>query len=391
MPVHPAVVALLQALGAPGGGIGEVEVAQALGRGTGFPWIPALLLAAPAVVAILLVWLYVRTARRLRRAQLAPPVWLLPYLEKPAGEAPAWPPAMPEPDELAEQEARQESVAALGRRKRALLAGLALNFVAGWAVAGVYLFESKRSADFEELPPTASLGASVDTAAFEGLETAGQGNVPGAAPPPAGGEPTGPLDTAAARIRQEQRLAFFRRRDSLAELRRIDSIAIAAQEAQRIRDSVARAVQDSIARELAARPAAAPTPVPAPTPPPPPAPPPPDPAVERQRAGAVLQGAAESLVAAINARQGVAELLSPGPRRDRLVQFVSERSPAASLVSVAEPAMAGDRSEAVVVVQFQWRGPFGDTRRQAGRFRAEATRGAGTWRLAGLAPLDNIP
>ncbi len=385
------LLALLQAPGASGAGMGEAGVAQVLGEGSGFPWVPALLLATPALVAIVLVWLYIRTARRLRRAQLAPPVWLLPYLEKPAGEAPAWPPAAPEADELAEQEARQESVALLGRRKRAILAGLALNFVAGWAVAGVYLFESKRSVDFHELPPTASLGASVDTAQFEGLETAGQGSTPGTAPPGAGDEPAGPLDTAAARLRQEQRLAFFRRRDSLAEVRRLDSIAIAAQEAQRIRDSVARAVQDSIARELAARPAPAPSPAPAPPPPPPPAPPPLDPAVDRQRAGGLLHGAAESLVSAINSRQGVAELLSAGPRRDRLVQFVSERSPAASLVSVAEPTVAGDRAEAVAVIQFQWRGPLGDPRRQSGRFRAEATRGAGAWRLTSLAPLDNIP
>src|SRR5690606_28312790 len=106
----------------------------------------------------------------------------------------------------------------------------------------------------------------------------------------------------------------------------------------------------------------------------PPPPPPPDPAVERARATAAIQAGAEQLMAAVNARSdGLSASLSSGAGRDRLLRFVQDRSPTASLLRVAAPTLSAGRAASVVTMQFQWRGPFGDTRREDGRFEVEAS------------------
>lgn len=362
----------------------EGEVGLGLETGPAFPWVPALLLAVPAVVALGLAWMYFRTARRMRQAQLAPPVWLLPYLEPREDAAPVWPPTQSSADVAADLAERAESVGRLARRKRAILLGLALNFVAGWAAAGAYLYESKRGGEFQEVPPTSILGASLDTLSFAGLEGAAPDPELEPEPPE---QPDPALDTAAVRIRNEQRQAFFRRRDSLALVARADSEARATAEAQRLRDSIAAAVRDSIAR------AAVVVTLPPPPPPtPPPPPPPPDPAVELARVTDVITAAARGLVAGITSSQRVPETVVPASDRARFTTFVTENRPGATLVSVSEPVIGAGQATAEVVVQFQWRGSFGDTRRRAIRFRAEASRtGSAEWRLAGLTPLDAPP
>lgn len=368
-----------------GGGTGA---GLGLDTGPAFPWIPVLLLAVPAVVALGLAWMYFRTARRMRQAQLAPPVWLLPYLEQQDDAPPkVWPPTESSADVAADMAERAESVGRLARRKRAILLGLALNFVAGWAAAGAYLYESRRGGEFQDLPSTSFLGPSLDTLEFTGLET----SLPAAGASPVVLADSAVLpDTAALRVRNEQRQAFFRRRDSLALVARADSEARANAELERLRDSIAEAVRDSIARAVVV---VAPPPVAAPPPPPPPAamPPPPDPAVELARASDVINAAARSLVAGMGASQQVAETVTPAAARERFSRFVAENRPSVSLVSVSEPVLGTGQAVAEVVVQFQWRGAFGDTRRRSIRFRAEATRASSGWRLAGLTPLDSPP
>jgi hypothetical protein len=332
--------------------------------------------------------MYFRTARRMRQAQLAPPVWLLPYLEPREDVPQVWPPTQSSAEVAADLAERAESVGRLARRKRTILLALALNFVAGWAAAGAYLYESKRGGEFRDLPSTSILGSSVDTLSFAGLEggtptaeTSPPDSVDPAAPPP---------DTAAVRIRNEQRQAFFRRRDSLALVARADSEARATAEAQRVRDSIATAIRDSIASArvvLTPPPAALP---PAPAPPPPL--PPPDAAVELERATDVITTAARALVSGMESRQQVAQTVVPAASRAQFSAFVTQNRPSVSLLSVAVPVLGDGVAAAEVVVQFQWRGTFGDTRRRAVRFRAEATRiGSGEWRLAGLTPLDASP
>lgn len=366
-----------------------------LGGSVAFPWVPLLLLAVPALVAVGLIWMYFRTARRMRQAQLAPPVWLLPYLEQQSEEPPkVWPPTQSSADIAADLAERADSVGRLARRKRAILLGLALNFVAGWAAAGAYLYESKRGGEYQELPSTSSLASSLDTMSFAGLEEGGdlrEEGVDGPTALPGQARPDSlPADTAAVRLRNEQRLAFFRRRDSLAEVARADSIALAEQAAIRIRDSIAELVRDSIARAAALRPPVV-VPTPAPPPPPPPAPPPPDPAVELAQARDVLTAGARSLVGGMGSSQVVSESVVPGSVRQQFAAFLAENRPTVALASLEEPVLRDGQASAVLVVQFQWRGSFGDTRRRSVRFRAEASRGNTGWRLVSFTALDDPP
>jgi hypothetical protein len=353
--------------------------------GASFPWVPVLLLGVPAGIALVLLWLYVRTARQHRRAMLAPPVWLLPYLEQ-AETGGGRSPPVPDPDHLALEEERLASAASLARRKRVLLMALGLNFIAAWAGAGVYLWGASRMVEFSELPATLGVGPSVDTLAFRGLEGRGEEMPNRDDAAPAVSPVAAPVDPEALRLRRERQAAFLRRRDSLLEVQRLDSIRLAEAIAQRVRDSIAQVVLDSLARAVAQ---AAP-----PVPPAPPAPPPPparDPDADRARAGAVVARAAEQLVAAVNQRAGLSGLLAAGSRRDRFLQFVEEHGPTATLGGVGEPVVSGDGFEAVVTIQFQWRGPFGDTRRRPGRFQVAGQAGGETWRVTGIVPLDNLP
>lgn len=378
MPSSPVPLAtLLQAVPA---GVGTAAPEAAIPGA----WAPLLLLGLPVAVALLLVVLYVRTARLHRRALMAPPVWLLPYLEQ-QGEAPgSGPAALPAPDadHVALEEIRVESTARLARRKRVLLAGLALNFVAGWAGAAVYLYSANRQVEFQELPTLAGsrLEDVVDTAAFRGLEDRPEEDAPvtGAAPT------VEAVDTAALRLRRE-RLALLadRRRDSLAEVARLDSIALAEQIARRVRDSIAQAVQDSLARAAAV--------VPPPPPPPPSRPAEPDPALLRDRAIATLRGSAEALTAAIAGRQGLGALLGSGPAPSRFVRFVEESRPTARLEGVEAPVLSGSTATAVALVRLEWRGGFGQARSEVGRFRLEAEREGEGWRVLRAVPLSELP
>jgi hypothetical protein len=336
------------------------------------------------LVAVVLVWLYARTAREHRRALMAPPVWLLPYLERPSEADSDWRPPAPDADHAELEELRLESTARLARRKRSLLVGMGLNFVAGWAAAAVYLYTGSRSVEFEELPPTVALGASVDTATFRGIEGPGDAQEEPRVPE----VQEAPPDTAQLRIRREQQALFARRRDSLAEVRRQDSIAMVEAVALRVRDSVAQVVRDSIRRaQAAAVPASVPPPLP-PPPPPAPAAATVDPAVELARAAAVIRARTEALATAIDGRAGLQGLLTAGPARERFLRFVEQQAPTAAVDRVPDPTMSTDRAEAEVTLQFQWRGPFGDTRRGVGRFQVEAIRVDGVWQVARLVALN---
>lgn len=353
-----------------------------LGVTSPFGWAPAILLGGPVLVAVVLLVLYVRTAREHRRALMAPPVWLLPYLERPSEADSDWHAPEPDADHAELEEVRLESTGRLARRKRGLLIGLGLNFVAAWAAAGAYLYTGSRSVDFQELPPSIALGASVDTITFQGIEGPG---IP-ETEPPAAATPATTLDSAQLRARREQQALVARRRDSLADVRRRDSIAVVQAVAVRVRDSVAQAMRDSIARVQAA--------VPAPVPPPPPPPPPPlaaptiDPAVELARATTVIRARMQALATAINGGTGVQGLLTAGPERERFLRFVEQRTPTGEVERVPEPTMSATRAETVVTLQFQWRGPFGDTRRGVGRFQVEATRVDGAWQVSRLIALN---
>lgn len=379
MPSLSSLFTLLQPA-APGGEAAGALWGDSLGATSPFGWAPVILLGGPVLVAVVLLWLYARTAREHRRALMAPPVWLLPYLERPPEADSEWRPPAPDADHAELEELRLESTARLARRKRGLLFGLGLNFVAAWAAAGAYLYTGSRSVDFQELPPSVALGASVDTMTFQGIEGPGIQDTEPAAP----ATPDAPADTAELRIRREQQARFVRRRDSLAEVRRRDSIAMVQAVAVRVRDSVAQAVRDSITRAQAA--------VPAPVAPPPPPPPPAvavvDPAVDLARAVAVIRARADALAAAINGRAGLSGLLTAGPERERFLRFVEQRAPAATVDRVPAPTVEASRAEAVVTLELQWRGPFGETRRGVGRFQIDAIRADGAWQVARLVALN---
>lgn len=379
MPSLRFVLTLLQAT-APGGEAAGAMWADGLGSASPFGWAPLILLGGPALVAVVLLWLYARTARQHRRALMAPPVWLLPYLEQPAEAVAGWSPPAPDADHAELEEIRLDSTARLARRKRILLVGLGLNFVAGWAGAAVYLYTGNRPVEFQELSPGAVLGASVDTAAFLGIEGPGVVEAEPVPVPP----PDAAVDTAQQRARREQQALFIRRRDSLAEARRLDSLAVVEAVAQRVRDSVAQALRDSIARVQAA---AVPAPVP-PPPPPPVATPARDPAVERARATEVIRTRVGALAAAINGRAGLSGLLAAGPERERFLRFIQEQAPTASVDHVPEPELSADHAEAVVTLQLQWRAQFGVSRREVVRFQVEASLLNGAWQVARLVPLN---
>jgi hypothetical protein len=129
MSLAPSPLALLQV--ADPSGFGGDGAARVFDTGATFPWVPVLLLVVPAVVGVGLILMYLRTVRRMRQAQLAPPVWLLPYLEHTEHGPPVWPPTESSEELTTELAERAESVGRLARRKRAILVGLALNFVPG--------------------------------------------------------------------------------------------------------------------------------------------------------------------------------------------------------------------------------------------------------------------
>ena len=384
MPSLSCLLTFLQPA-APGGVAAGALWGDGLGAASPFGWAPVILLGGPVLVAVVLLWLYARTARAHRRALMAPPVWLLPYLERPSEADSDWRPPAPDADHTELEELRLESTARLARRKRGLLIGLGLNFVAGWAGAAVYLYSANRGVEFQELAPSPVLGASLDTTRFQGLEDAGAlEQDQDLAPVPVATEAV-PVDTARLRIRSE---FLARRRDSLAEMRRLDSLAVLEEVAQRVRDSVTQALRDSITQAQAAA-------VPAPAPPPPPPPPPPtapaiDPAVELARAAAVIRARVEALATAINGRAGLQGLLTADPARERFLRFVEQQSPTVAVDRVPEPTMSTDRAEAEVTLQFQWRGQFGVSRREVGRFRVEAGLVNGAWQVVRLVPLNTL-
>lgn len=386
--VLPAVIALQPSGAGPGSGGVDTAWATALAGG-GFPWVAVAVLGIPAAVAVALIWWYARTARRLRHAQLAPPVWLLPYLRTGSASPAPWPPTQTQAELAADLAERGESVGRLARQKRAILLGLGLNFVAGWAMAGAFLYESNRGGEFQELPALAGPERSVAAGRFEEL---GDQPVPEAAPPPE--EPSSPvmttvLDSAEVRRRAEQRAAILRRQDSVRLVALQDSMA---RETQRVRDSVAQAVRDSIAREAAARVVMAPPPVPAPAPPPAPPAGAPDPAREVEAASAALGVAARELVEALGTgAAAAAPHLRGGETRDRLLRFLRESAPTATLGAVGSPALDSGSGTARVMVQLQWRGTFGNAQRRTLPFQATLIRGADGWQVSGFQPLENMP
>ncbi len=149
---------------------------------------------------------------------------------------------------------------------------------------------------------------------------------------------------------------------------------------------------------LDTRPLSDPAPAPAfltaPLPPTPaspaPAPPARDPAVERSRAAGTLSEAAGALVRAINAREMPScppffpgHLPGDSGQRTDLLKLVSDFSPQATLGSIEEVALSGDRAEARFTIALAWRGDFGVSRTMVSRFLGLVHRQEIGWRFDG--------
>jgi hypothetical protein len=104
------------------------------------------------------------------------------------------------------------------------------------------------------------------------------------------------------------------------------------------------------------------------------------------------------VVRAINGRDlaTLGALLSTEPvgnssSRERFLKLVEEFSPRASLDSLGDAIVAGDRGQARFVISLSWRGDFGVSKRKSGRLLAVASHQDQGWRLQGVALLDALP
>ena len=120
--------------------------------------------------------------------------------------------------------------------------------------------------------------------------------------------------------------------------------------------------------------------------------------MERTRATAELGNAAQSLVAAINARRilDVALLLPEGMagdlgRRERFMKLLKDFEPRATLGPIEVPTLGQTGAEARFAVSFSWRGDFGVDRRKTGHFLGMVRREESGWRFQGARLLDAVP
>jgi len=334
----------------------------------------ALILAAASLFSVVtLASLLLKAALDERRYKVSPPLWLLPDAGpygKGAGTSSAPAPALKYSADLEEQDRRQRQ--RLTERTHGFFK-LTLGALGLTAASGAWLLLSR---------PT-----SAQMPAFIFIE-ADDVPIPAApAPPPSG-------DTTLAQLPPQRADSAPhepqpRRRDSASTKK--PNTPVTAPAPPHV-DTV---------RVVVPTPSPTPSPAPAPSPPPPspePSPPPLDPAVERTRAAAALNQAAQSVVDAINAHRlvDVALLLPEGiagdlGRRERFMKLLKDFSPRASLGTVEGTSLAEGRAETRFAVSFSWRGDFGVERRKTARFLGLVTRDDSGWRFQGARLLDAIP
>ena len=103
-------------------------------------------------------------------------------------------------------------------------------------------------------------------------------------------------------------------------------------------------------------------------------------------------------MAAINAKQDadLAQLLPEAQAGDRsrlarFLKLIKDYGPRATLGTVDEPTLAGDRAEARFSLSLNWRGDFGVSSKKSGAFVGVLRHTDGGWRFDGARLLDNMP
>ncbi len=362
---------------------------------------------------LVLIVLLVRTSRELRRRQLEPPVWLLPYMtgnqtgETPTPDSPSqagWQAAVAEA--AADQDRYANVSGRLSRQRRMLLVMLAVNFVLSWVVAGWNLYadgstgpkSSKQApALYPDSSPTARMvsrrqdrDSSPAPLATQAIPTSGgaldpkhpgplgqnqlsalpgkgaTGTLP--APPPRVQAPVAGTSTQAGQTQA--------RIDQAAQ----DSILAAARQA--VLDSIQRAAQAK---------AAEPQPAPAPAPPPPP--PAPDPVIDRERASEALHAGGRQFVEAANAKRAAGLILptEDAKRKAKFGKFLAESLEGASLGTVDGVNVLQDHSEATATITFRYRDDFGVEKKREVHVKVVAVRSAAMWRFEGVRLIEAFP
>lgn len=126
-------------------------------------------------------------------------------------------------------------------------------------------------------------------------------------------------------------------------------------------------------------------------------PPAPDPAAVRAKARESLSRGAERFAAAVaQVRSGSsgaynAQVLASDAAARALLQFARDAKPTATVAQVGDVTVRDGVAQADAVLQLEWRGDFGVTRRGRVRVRLLARESAGDWRVSGVQPLEGTP
>jgi hypothetical protein len=397
----------------------------------GRPRIPIVALVLSGLAVLVLAGLAVQAIREQRRYLLALPLWLLPYAA-PSGKADKGTDSLPalryEPElEVAD---RRHHVR-LRNRKRGLLTAVG-GATALTGLSALWVVSSRPAAPMiptfvllaadNSVPPPAPVPvpeAPVPEGVISRPDSGGdQTPTVRIAPPPPPPPPAIPHSTVAIAKKPVVRDSTPIRR--VAPPPPPPVAPPAAPPPSRVTKSVPKTTpatvpQSSVGGRVTSTPPAN-SPPPAPPPPPPQAPPPPPtqppptaptpvaspPArsadADRAEAGSVVRGAAARLVAAINAKQDgdLAQLLPEGQAGDRsrltrFLKLIKDYGPRATLGTVDEPALSGDRAEARFSLSLSWRGDFGVSSRKSGTFLGLLRHTDSGWRFDGARLLDNLP
>jgi hypothetical protein len=368
----------------------------------GRPLIPVAALILSVLAVVLLGVLSGQAIHEQRQYLLALPLWLLPYAA-PTGKtdkssSDALPALRFEPE--LESEDRRHHVR-LRNRKRALLTGVG----AAAALTGLSALWVASTRPPASILPTFVLLA--DNAAQRSVPvpdaSATRTDSVGDQPSTVRILPPGIPRSTAAVVKQP--IA----RDTV----RVRPPTPVAPPPVRVARTVPKVSPPAVLQSSGAGVAAVPTPTvtnPLPPPPPQPAPVPPpvpspatasptrSPESDLVEATAAVRDGAAGLVAAINAKQDaeLAQLLPAGQAGDRsrltrFLKLIKDYGPRATLGTVAEPALAGDRGEAKFSLSLSWRGDFGVSSRKTGAFLGALRHTDGGWRFDGARLLDNLP
>lgn len=126
-------------------------------------------------------------------------------------------------------------------------------------------------------------------------------------------------------------------------------------------------------------------------------PPAPDPAAVRAKARESLSRGAERFAAAVaQVRSGSsgaynAQVLASDAAARALLQFARDAKPTATVAQLGDVTVRDGVAQADAVLQLEWRGDFGVTRRGRVRVRLLARESAGDWRVSGVQPLEGAP